>query len=71
MKKLAFIPTVLLSKEQTKALGLEEQPYIILIPKSVIQKYGVIDEDISFNLIISENKITLVGPTVHSAKEKL
>ena len=62
MKKLASLPSILFSKEQTIALKLKEQPYIILIPKSIIQKLGITDENLDFKLVINENKITLLGP---------
>jgi len=62
MKKLASLPSILFSKEQTVALKLKEQPYIILIPKSILQKHGITDENLDFKLVINENKITLLGP---------
>jgi len=64
LKKITKLSSILFSKEQTVALKLHEQPYIILIPKSIIQKYGITEESISFDLVISENKITLLGPQV-------
>ena len=62
MKKLASISSILFSKEQTIALKLKEQPYIILIPKSILQKLGITNENLDFKLVINENKITLLGP---------
>ena len=64
MKKLATIYSTFFSKEQTIALKLQEQPYVILIPKSILAKYGIIDEILDFHLVIQENKITLLGPDI-------
>jgi len=64
MKKLATLSSILFSKEQAIALKLKEQPYIILIPKSIIHKQGLTDETLDFELVISENKITLLGPEI-------
>ena len=64
MKKLASLPSFLFSKEQTAALRLQEQPYIILIPKSLIQKCKIYSENLSFDLTISNNRLTLLGPTL-------
>lgn len=58
------ISSQLFSKEQTTALKLQEQPYIILIPKSILQKYGILSDSVDFDFIILDNKITLVGPLV-------
>ncbi len=44
--KLASLSSILFSKEQTIALKLQEQPYIILIPKSILQKYGIKVEEV-------------------------
>ncbi len=70
MKKLASISSILFSKEQTIALKLQEQPYIILIPKSIIQKLGIIDENLDFKLVIEQNKITLLGPELPNPRVK-
>lgn len=70
-KKLAKIPSQLISEELSGCLKLKEPPYIILVPKSIIQKLGIFDESLDFDLVINENKITLVGPPVNSAKENV
>jgi len=70
MKKLTSIPSILFSKEQTIALKLKEQPYIILIPKSIIQKLGITEENLDFKLVINENKITLLGPELPNPRVK-
>jgi len=63
MKRLAIISSSLFSKEQTVALKLQEQPYIILIPKSILAKYGINSENLSFDLVLDNNRIKLLGPT--------
>ena len=62
MKKLAKISSTLFSMEQTVALRLQEQPYIILIPKSILEKYKIFSENLSFDLVIQDKRITLLGP---------
>ena len=62
MKKLAKIFSTLFSMEQTVALRLQEQPYIILIPKSILEKYKIFSENLSFDLVIQDKRIALLGP---------
>lgn len=62
MKKLAKISSTLFSMEQTVALRLQEQPYIILIPKSILEKYKIFSENLSFDLVIQDKRIALLGP---------
>ena len=62
MKKLAKISSTLFSKEQTVALRLQEQPYIILIPKSILEKNKIFSENLSFDLVIQNKRIALLGP---------
>ena len=62
MKKLAKIFSTLFSTEQTVALRLQEQPYIILIPKSILEKCKIFSENLSFDLVIQNKRIALLGP---------
>ena len=62
MKKLAKISSTLFSREQTVALRLQEQPYIILIPKSILEKHKIFSENLSFDLVIQDKRIALLGP---------
>lgn len=62
MKKLAKIPSTLFSTEQTVALRLQERPYIILIPKSILEKCKIFSENLSFDLVIQNKRIALLGP---------
>ena len=64
MKKLAKIPSTLFSTEQTVALRLQEQPYVILIPKSILEKCKIFSENLSFDLVIQNKRIALLGPLV-------
>jgi len=64
MKKLATLLSSLFSKELCAALKLQEQQYVLLLPKSIFEKYKISSENISFDLVISENKITLLGPEI-------
>lgn len=59
-KKIAKIPCHLMTKEQAIALKLEEQPYLIIIPRSILQKHGINEEEISFQLVIEENRLCLI-----------
>ncbi len=64
MKKLAILPSSLFSKEQTISLKLQEQQYVLLIPKSIFTKYKISSENITFDLILDNNRITLLGPSI-------
>ena len=63
MKKLATIPSFLLSKEHTAALKLQQQSYLIIIPKDLVSKL-VVNEYLKFDLVILDNKLSLLGPKV-------
>ena len=63
------IHSFLLSKEQTVALKLQEQSYIILIPKSILQKYKIFSDNLCFDLILDNNRISLLGPTTERVPE--
>ncbi len=64
MKKIAKIPSQLLSKELTEALHLNEQSFFILIPKSFLPNLN--SDIITFNLIMEKDRISLVGPDISS-----
>ena len=64
MKKLATIPSFLLSKEHAAALKLQEQSYVLLVPKKLVATAGVTNEYLSFDLVILDNKLSLLGPKV-------
>jgi len=64
MKPIAEIPGQLISRELAYQLRLEEEPYLILIPKSILSKKGITSKNIEFELFIENNKISLVGEAV-------
>jgi len=57
MKKLASIPSFLLSKELATLLKLQNQHYVILIPKKFVTT-----SDPVFDLVIQNNRLSLIGP---------
>ncbi len=64
MKKLASIPSFLLSKELATQLKLQNQHYIILIPKKFVTT-----SDPTFDLILENNRISLLGPATERVPE--
>ena len=62
MKKLAKISSALLSTQLTAALRLQKQSYIILIPKSILEKHKIFSENLLFDLVIQDKRIALLGP---------
>lgn len=60
MKKLAKIPSQLLSNDLTETLHLDEQSYIILIPKSLLS--GTYSDSITFDLVLEKGRLLLIGP---------
>lgn len=63
MKPFAEIPGQLISRELAYKLRLEEEPYLILIPKSILTNKGITAKDLDFELFIENNKISLVSAT--------
>jgi len=64
MKPLT-LPSFLLSKDLSASLKLQEQSYVILIPKSILQKQGIFLENPTFDLTFNQNKLSL-GPSIKS-----
>jgi len=64
MKKLASLPSFLLSKELSAQLKLQNQHYIVLIPKKFITS-----SDPTFDLVIQNNRISLLGPATERVPE--
>jgi len=58
--KLASIPSILFSKNETRELKLQEQPYIILIPKSLLDAVAI-DTAPVFDLIYENKKLSLIS----------
>ena len=67
MKKLAQIPSFLLSPKDTERLSLQNQAYLLIIPKKLIEKFHLHSE-LSFELTIEKNRLSLLGPEI-SLKE--
>ncbi len=61
---MTHLPTFLLSKELAAQLRLQEQHYVVLIPKKLIRL-----NELSFELIIENNKISLLGPKTNQVPE--
>lgn len=57
------LPSFLLSKDLAARLKLQEQSYIVLIPKSILQKQGISLENPTFDLSFNQNKLSL-GPSI-------
>ena len=66
MKKLAKVPSFLLSSELTTSLKLENRHYIMIIPQSVLTAAGISSDSITFDLTITDGKLSLIGPAVSS-----
>ena len=62
MKKLATVPSFLLSKEQAVSLKLQGQSYLLLLPLQMVRKLGIVSDNLSFDLVIHDGKLSLVGP---------
>lgn len=53
-----------MEKDTSSALKLDEQPYIILIPKSVLTAAGLASDTFTFELIVKDGKLSLIGPAL-------
>jgi len=67
-KKIATVPSVFLTPEETSKLNLKEQPLIILLSKSLVTKSGIHTVNPSFDLILDKGKMSLVT-SVPSAQQ--
>ncbi len=54
---MIHLPTFLLSEKLSDQLRLKEQHFVVLIPKKLVQL-----NELSFEFIIKNNRITLLGP---------
>lgn len=61
MKKLARIPSFLLTQKDTERLRLQNQAFLLIIPKKLIEKF-VLSSELSFDLIYENNRLSLLGP---------
>lgn len=60
MKKPARIHSFLLSAKETAALSLQNQAYMLIIPKKLIENFDI--SELSFDLIYEKNRLFLLGP---------
>lgn len=58
--KIANIPITLLTKEQATSLKLKDEQYLVIIPKTLLNKLGIIKSDFTFDLISDKEKVSLV-----------
>ena len=58
--KLSSIPSIFFSKEQAVDLKLQDQPLIILIPKSILAAAGITAAP-TFDLIYEKGKLSLIS----------
>jgi len=61
---LTILPTFLLSKELSTQLRLQEQYFVVLIPKKLVPF-----NELSFELKIENNRISLLGPKTNQVPE--
>jgi len=54
---MTHLPTFLLSEELSDQLRLKEQHFVVLIPKRLVPF-----DELSFEFIIKNNRISLLGP---------
>ena len=59
--KLARIPSFLLTPNESAKLQLQNQAYMLIIPKKLIEKFNLSTE-LSFDLIYEKNRLSLLGP---------
>jgi len=70
-KRIAKLPCQLMSKEQAIALKLQEQPFLIIIPKSILQKLGIHGDEMMCDLVLEDNRLCLIIPVSESITQKM
>jgi hypothetical protein len=67
MINIAKISSQLILEDLARNLKLKKQHYLMILPQSLLQKYGIDSEEINFNLAIDDSdKLTLIGPKISS-----
>jgi len=61
---MTHLPTFLLSEKLSDQLRLKEQHFIVLIPKRLVPF-----DQLSFEFIIKNNRISLLGPKTNKVPE--
>ena len=59
-KKVGIVYSFFLSLDWTSELNLKEQPLIISIPKSLVEKLGITSDSPKFDIIKDKGVISLV-----------
>lgn len=62
MKKPTRIHSFLLSPNETAKLRLQNQAYMLIIPKKLIENFDMLSSELSFDLIYEKNRLSLLGP---------
>ena len=60
MEKIADIPSIILEKESSKKLGLQDSPLLFMIPKTLLERLGFSGEVI-FELFQNNDSLMLVS----------
>ncbi len=58
--KIADIPATSLTKEQSQVLKLKDEQYLVIIPKTLLNKLGITKSEFTFDLISDKDKVSLV-----------
>ena len=58
--KVADIPATSLTNEQSQVLKLKDEQYLVIIPKTLLNKLGITISDFTFDLISDKEKVSLV-----------
>ena len=61
MKKLASIPSFLLTPKDIANLRLQNQAFMIIIPKKLLDAAGYRAAELSFDLVIENGRVSLLG----------
>ena len=61
MKKLASIPSFLLSTRDVANLRLQNQAFMLIIPKKLLTAAGYMAAELSFDLVIENGRVSLLG----------
>jgi len=59
-KKIVSIPSFLLSKEESTKLRLQDQSYVLIIPKKLLDDLKITRSEITFDLFLKNKKLLLV-----------
>lgn len=58
--KVANISATLLTKEESLALKLKNEQYLVIIPKILLNKLGITKSDFTFDLVYDKENVSLV-----------